>query len=96
MNTIDAIALQKMIAEKEDFLLIDVREPREHKEKNIGGVLYPLEEIINHVDDIPKNKKVVLYCRKGIRSVIAIQKLQQKSDFHNLYNLSGGIEAWPY
>ncbi|MFT3982100.1 MAG: rhodanese-like domain-containing protein [Ferruginibacter sp.] len=94
MNSIDAAALREMLATQEDILLVDVREPWEHEAYNIGGVLYPLHDIARHVQDIPKDKKVVIYCRKGIRSVIAIQKLQQKDHFDNLYNLSGGIEAW--
>jgi len=35
----------------------------------------------------------VLYCEKGIRSSIAIQRLEA-SGFNNLYNLAGGMKAW--
>jgi len=37
---------------------------------------------------------VVLYCQKGIRSVIVIQRLQQRNQYKNLINLTGGMEAW--
>jgi rhodanese-related sulfurtransferase len=36
----------------------------------------------------------VMYCRKGIRSHIAIQRLQNKIPFENLVNLVGGIDDW--
>lgn len=81
-----------METEKE-FLLIDIREPWEHELFNIGGTLIPMGELIGHINDIPKGKDVVLYCEKGIRSVIAIQRLEA-SGFHNLFNLSGGMKAW--
>jgi adenylyltransferase/sulfurtransferase len=83
-----------MIAAKEDFQLIDVREPDEHSAFNIGGDLIPLGEIALHIERIEKEKPVIIYCRKGIRSQFAIQKLQDKFPFTNLYNLIGGIEAW--
>lgn len=72
-------------------LLIDVREPFEHEAYNIGGTLIPFGEIIKHAANIPKDKPVVLYCRKGVRSQIAIQRLEDKFGFTNLINLDGGL-----
>lgn len=83
-----------MMSKKENFLLIDVREPHEHAAFNIGGELIPLSEILSHTDKIPEGKKIVFYCQKGIRSVIAIQRLQQKFPDNELINLSGGMEEW--
>lgn len=94
MNSITAIALKEKIDNAEDFQLIDVREPYEHKEFNISGQSIPLNEICQHIDSIATNKPVIIYCRKGIRSQVAIQRLQQKFPFINLYNLIGGTEAW--
>jgi len=94
MQTIDAITLQEKINNKEDFLLIDVREPFEHEHFNIGGLLIPMNHIFLQLNDIPKDKTVVLYCQKGIRSALVIQRLEQKHDYHNLINLAGGIDAW--
>jgi adenylyltransferase/sulfurtransferase len=71
-----------------------VREKHEHEDFNIGGTLIPLDEITRHVDDIEKEKPVILYCRIGMRSQIAIQRLLEKYPFTNLVNLVGGIEAW--
>jgi len=94
MRSITAIELKKKITEGEDIQLIDVREPYEHGEFNIGGELIPLNEIAQHIDTIATDKPVILYCRKGIRSQIAIQRLQEKLPFTNLINLIGGTEAW--
>ncbi len=78
----------------DDLQLIDVREPDEHAEFNIGGELIPLGEIISQAGRLSRDKPVVLYCRKGIRSQVAIQRLQEKFHFTNLINLVGGTEAW--
>ena len=94
MKSITATALAKLIEDKEDFQLIDVREPEEHEEFNIGGELIPLGEIVQQVSKIAAGKPVILYCRKGIRSQVAIQRLQDKFPFQNLINLIGGTEAW--
>lgn len=94
MKSITFAALKQKIDNAEDFQLIDVREPYEHEAFNIGGQLIPLNEITQHIDAIATNKPVIIYCRKGVRSQLAIQRLQQKFPFTNLINLIGGTEAW--
>lgn len=79
----------------QSFLLVDVREPHEHHSFNIGGILIPLNEIISKSSYIPKDVPVIIYCRKGIRSQIAIQRLEEKFGFKNLINLRGGIGDGP-
>ena len=94
MKSITVIALREKIDNAEEFQLIDVRESYEHEAFNIGGQLIPLSEIVQQVEKIETDKPVIIYCRKGIRSQVAIQRLQQKFPFTNLYNLIGGTEAW--
>lgn len=94
MNTITPIQLQEKINEKEDFILIDVREEFEHTDFNIGGLLIPMNTIFENIAAIPKNKPVVLYCAKGIRSAMVIQRLEEKCGYTNLINLSGGMYSW--
>lgn len=94
MQKISTQQLQQKLKESNNFFLLDVREEYEHEEFNIGGTLIPLGEVIKKAADIPKDKPVVVYCRKGIRSQIAIQRLEEKYGFTNLINLTGGIENW--
>jgi len=94
MKSITVNELKVKIDNAEYFQLIDVREPYEHEEFNIGGRLIPLNQIVQQIDKIETDKPVIIYCRKGIRSQVAIQRLQQKFPFTNLYNLIGGTEAW--
>jgi len=94
LKSLTVNALAKMIENNEDFQLIDVREEEENLEFNIGGQLIPMGQIANNIAKIATDKPVVFYCRKGIRSQFAIQKLLDKFPFTNLFNLIGGTEAW--
>ena len=94
MTTITAIELQQKILCKDDFVLIDVREDFEHEHFNIGGILIPMNTVLQNITEIPRDKPVVIYCEKGIRSVIVIQKLEEKFSFTNLINLAGGMQSW--
>lgn len=84
--------LLELVASGNSWVLIDVREDFEHEDFNIGGQLIPLSEILQHASTIPRDIPVVVYCRKGIRSQIAIQRLEDKFGFTNLLNLEGGVE----
>lgn len=94
MKEITPIELKKMMDAHEDFQLIDVREDHEAEVANIGGKLIPMGTVMDHVDEIAKDKKVVVHCRSGKRSATVIQALEQKYGFTNLYNLKGGILAY--
>ncbi len=77
-----------------DFHLIDVREPYEYDIANLEADLIPLGTIAQHLESIPRDKKVIIHCRSGKRSADAIRTLQDLYPFDNLYNLKGGILAY--
>ena len=80
----------------EQLYLLDVREPQEHAEFNIGGTLLPLGKIQTmQVDDIEdlKDKEVLVYCRSGNRSGQACLILEQLG-FANVLNVVGGMLDW--
>jgi rhodanese-related sulfurtransferase len=83
-----------LIADSHYILLIDVREDFENADFNIGGTLIPMNKVFENIDTIPKDKPVVLYCAKGIRSAMVIQRLEEKYGYTNLINLSGGMYGW--
>ena len=93
MKEVTPIELKKMMDAHEDFQLIDVREEYEADICNIGGKLIPMGDVMQHVDEIAKDKKVVVHCRSGKRSATVIQMLEPQG-FNNLYNLKGGILAY--
>ena len=73
MKTVTAQELKKIIALEQDFLLLDVREDFEHEHFNIGGSLMPMGTVLQNLQQIPTDIRVILYCVKGIRSVIVIK-----------------------
>lgn len=78
----------------EDIQLIDVREQSEYAVFHINGELIPLKQILENAHQINRDKKVVVYCQSGVRSKKAIGMLQEQFGFDNLYNLTGGLEAF--
>lgn len=94
MENISVARLQQLLASTEPPILIDVREEHEHEQFNIGGTNIPLGEIMQETGNIPFTGKVVLYCKRGIRSAIAIQRLEEKFGYTNLLNLQGGLQDW--
>jgi rhodanese-related sulfurtransferase len=96
MQLISVEELKARIDAGESLHLLDVREPGEHEEFNIGGVLVPLGNIRNmqtdEVDDW-KDEEVICYCRSGNRSGQACMILES-AGFTNVKNLTGGMMAW--
>lgn len=86
--------LKKMMDEKQEFQLIDVRERHEKDYSDIGGTLIPMGTVMQHVDEIRRDIPVIIYCRSGNRSGRVVSMLQERFGFTNLYNLAGGILAW--
>ncbi|MCX6337022.1 MAG: rhodanese-like domain-containing protein [Bacteroidetes bacterium] len=96
MKTISVEALNEKLVAGESINLVDVREPHEHADFNIGGILLPLGLVqtmqIDEIEDL-KDKEVFFYCRSGNRSGQACMILEQMG-FTNLVNVSGGMLAW--
>ena len=93
MKQLTPEALHDWIKSGKKFSLVDVREDWEHQSYNIGGIHIPLNEIISRKAEIDTDLPAVIYCEKGIRSLIAIQRLESYG-FKDLYNLQGGMSAW--
>jgi adenylyltransferase/sulfurtransferase len=84
---------QKMEA-RENFVLIDVREPFEFEIARIDGArLIPLSELANRMGDLGRDDEIVIHCHSGMRSAEAVRLLRREG-FTKVYNLDGGIDAW--
>ncbi len=96
MTNITAEEVKKRLDAGEKLNLIDVREPHENAEFNIGGMLLPLGKIqsmqIEEIEDL-KDEEVIFYCRSGNRSGISATILDQMG-FTNTKNLTGGMLGW--
>src|SRR3982751_824509 len=96
MQNITIDELKARLEAGEKLNIVDVREPHEHAEFNIGGTLYPLGNIqtmqVDELEDL-KEQEVIVYCRSGNRSGQACLILDTLG-FKNTKNLTGGMLAW--
>ncbi len=96
MLVINSAEVKARLDAGEVLHLIDVREPDERAEFNIGGIFLPLGSILMmQIDDIENLKKeeVICYCRSGKRSTQACMMLETFG-FTNVKNMEGGILGW--
>lgn len=96
MTNIYAQELKSRLDAGEELHLLDVRQPEETAEYNIGGIAIPLGQIQNmETDEIEhwRDKEIICYCRSGNRSGIAALLLEQMG-FSNVRNLAGGMLKW--
>lgn len=87
--------LRQKLQAGEQFVFIDVREPWEFEEFNLGAKLIPLNTLVNSMYELDEHKddEIVLHCRSGARSAMA-QGLLLANGFKNVLNLKGGVMAW--
>lgn len=87
--------LKNKIDNQEPFVFIDVREPYEFEEFNLGAKLIPLGTLPSHIDELlaHKDEEVIIHCRSGARSGNAKNLLMQHG-FTNVRNVLGGVLDW--
>lgn len=96
MTNISVDEVKERLDAGEKLNLVDVRQPEETAEFNIGGIAVPLGNIqsmqTEQIDDL-RNEEVIFYCRSGNRSGQAALILEQLG-FSNVKNLTGGMLKW--
>lgn len=93
-KSIDAKKAKEWL-DKDEAVIVDVREPAEYASMHIpGATLIPLGVI--EESKLPKhaNKKLIIHCQLGKRGTKACEKLLQNNPNLDIYNLDGGIVAW--
>jgi molybdopterin/thiamine biosynthesis adenylyltransferase/rhodanese-related sulfurtransferase len=91
---ISPASLSQKMGSDEIFSLIDVREEDERLLFNIGGTHIPLKEFLRRpIFEILPEKKIIVYCQSGERSLYAARSLRQKG-LANVYSLQGGMDLW--
>lgn len=94
VKRIDAVTLKSWL-DKDEAVLVDVREPAEYASAHIAGAtLLPLANVKKSALPNYTNKKLVLHCRKGGRGASACEKLLAEDAEINIYNLTEGTEGW--
>jgi sulfur-carrier protein adenylyltransferase/sulfurtransferase len=85
--------LKQRLDAGEDVFVLDVREPYEYQIANIGAKLIPQNDVPKRLDEIDRNREIVVHCRSGQRSQRIAEYLTQQG-YGNVKNLAGGILAW--
>lgn len=96
VKSFDEEKAKKFMAENEEgaYTLLDVRQPKEYEKDHIPGAkLIPLPVLHDKVNELDKEKPVIVYCAIGGRSRVAAQLLSGLG-LKKVYNLKGGIKAW--
>ena len=95
MADITTLELKQRIDNGETIHIIDVREPHEYEEFNIGAQLIPLGTLPSKLAELEglKDQEVIVHCRSGARSASAKLFLED-AGFTNVRNLIGGMLDW--
>ncbi len=84
----------KEMIDRGEVFILDVRTREEYNESHINGsTLIPVQELDIRFKELPRDKKILVYCRTGSRSATASEILV-KNGFTHVYNMQGGITGW--
>ena len=88
------ISWRELVEEKDKVMLIDTRTPEEFSFGTIpGAVNIPLDEMREHLAEIPTDKPVVLFCAVGLRGYLSLRILMG-CGYRNVRNLIGGYKTY--
>lgn len=91
-HSIDYQTLNRWL-DTEAIQLIDVREKKEYESYNIGGLNIPLSELEVHLNVVSQDKKTVVVCQSGTRSLKALELLKANTPELEIYNLKDGLQT---
>ena len=91
---VNASQASKLVGEKANLLLLDVRTPQEYFQMRLeGAVLIPIDQFERRLREVPRDRPVLIYCAVGSRSSMVANYLARLG-YPEVYNLKGGIYAW--
>jgi len=96
MIGISALEVEKKRKRNEDFILLDVRTPKEYQQVRIpGSTLMPLGVIKQKLDELPRDKEIVTFCSASLRGYEA-SIILKSNGFEGVKVMDGGLACWPY
>ena len=85
---------KSLLERNKTVFLLDVRTPQEYSQARLSGsVLIPISELERRIDEIPKDKAILVYCAVGSRSRSAAAFLS-KHGYKQVFNMNDGIVGW--
>ncbi|MGI1806083.1 rhodanese-like domain-containing protein [Exiguobacterium sp. TDN 0502] len=93
VKQVSTTELKPLLNDRQRFYL-DVRTPAEFKGNHIKGFKnIPLQTLNSQLNQIPKDKEVLVICQSGMRSKQAV-KVLKKAGYSNVTEVRGGMNAW--
>lgn len=93
-RNVEAQEAFSLIDQRNELFLLDVRTLGEYQQVRLEGAqLIPIGQLIKRLDEVPKDRPILVYCAVGSRSAQVVNYLARKG-YPELYNLYGGIYAW--
>jgi len=93
VKQVSTTELKPLLNDRKRFYL-DVRTPAEFKGNHIKGFKnIPLQTLNSQLNQIPKDKEVLVICQSGMRSKQAV-KVLKKAGYQNVTEVRGGMNAW--
>jgi rhodanese-related sulfurtransferase len=103
VEELNPIECQRWISSRPNALVVDIREPNEYREGAVAGAIHVPRGMIDLLADHEyierdvrlqdRNRPILLYCRSGLRSVLAADVLQRMG-FVEVVSMAGGITDW--
>jgi rhodanese-related sulfurtransferase len=88
------VTLDEVRGRPADAAVVDVREPEEFANGHVpGAVNLPQADLASRLDEVPRDRPVLVICQGGFRSLRAAQFLRQRGFLH-VASVKGGTEAW--
>lgn len=97
-RSISPLEVKRKMESGEDFILLDVRSPKEFETEHIGGSqvrLLPLGKLRERAGELPRDKEIITYCKVSLRGYEAT-KILEAAGFNDVKFMDGGVAAWPY
>jgi NADPH-dependent 2,4-dienoyl-CoA reductase/sulfur reductase-like enzyme/rhodanese-related sulfurtransferase len=96
MEGVAPAEVHRMLQEKEDFVFLDVRSPQEYEQVRLpGSTLIPLGSLRGRLDELPRDKEVIAFCKISLRGYEAALILKA-AGFKKVRVLDGGLVMWPF
>jgi len=96
LEGVGSAEVHRMLEAKEDFVFLDVRSPGEYEQVRLpGSTLIPLGALRGRLDELPKDKEVVAFCKISLRGYEAALILKA-AGFQKVRVMDGGLVMWPF
>jgi rhodanese-related sulfurtransferase len=96
MVGVSPIEVHRMMKDETDFVFLDVRSPAEYEKVRLPkSTLIPLGALRNRLDELPKNKEIVAFCKISLRGYEA-GLILKAAGFEKVRVMDGGVAMWPF